>query len=62
MWVARVALQQGILFHSLYEGDVDVYLNQRSFMIHGPLDQDALRRAWEQEVRARPPGKWGGPF
>lgn len=45
-------LQQGILFHSLYDGDVDVYLNQRSFMIHGPLDQDALRRAWEQEVRA----------
>jgi hypothetical protein len=45
-------LQQGILFHSLYDGDIDVYLNQRSFMIHGPLDQDALRGAWEQEVRA----------
>ncbi len=45
-------LQQGILFHSLYDGDVDIYLNQRSFMIDGQLDTDALLRAWQQAVRA----------
>jgi amino acid adenylation domain-containing protein len=44
-------LQQGILFHSLYDGDVDVYLNQRSFIIDGPLDAGALLRAWQQAVR-----------
>ncbi|BCB89224.1 hypothetical protein Psuf_065370 [Phytohabitans suffuscus] len=45
-------LQQGILFHSLYNGDADVYLNQRSFHVDGPLDVDTLLRAWEQTARA----------
>ncbi len=45
-------LQQGILFHSLYDGDSDVYLNQRSFLIEGPLDVDALLAACRQTVRA----------
>jgi amino acid adenylation domain-containing protein len=45
-------LQQGILFHSLYDGDADVYLNQRSFIIDGPLDPDALLRAWQRAAGA----------
>jgi hypothetical protein len=45
-------LQQGILFHSLYDGDSDVYVNQRSFFIDGPLDVDALLHAWRQAVGA----------
>lgn len=45
-------LQQGILFHSLYDGDTDVYINQRSFIIDGPLDTDALLQAWKQAVGA----------
>src|SRR6266511_232803 len=45
-------LQQGILFHSLYDGDADTYVNQRSYLIDGPLDPDALARAWTQAVGA----------
>ena len=45
-------LQQGILFHSLYDGDSDSYVNQRSFLIDGPLDADALVAAWEAATRA----------
>ncbi len=47
-------LQQGLLFHSLYDGDADVYVNQRSFLIDGPLDPDALLDAWKQAVGAHP--------
>jgi amino acid adenylation domain-containing protein len=47
-------LQQGLLFHSLYDGDADVYVNQRSFLIDGPLDPDALADAWKQAVGAHP--------
>ncbi|WP_431873271.1 amino acid adenylation domain-containing protein [Amycolatopsis sacchari] len=47
-------LQQGILFHSLYDADADVYLNQRSFLIEGPLDIDALLAACRETVRANP--------
>lgn len=45
-------LQQGILFHSLYDGDSDVYINQRSFLIEGPLDIEALLTASRETVRA----------
>ena len=45
-------LQQGMLLHSLYGGDADTYLAQRSYTIEGPLDTDALERAWEQAVGA----------
>ena len=47
-------LQQGILFHSLYESDSDVYVNQRSFIIEGALEADALITAWTQSVAAHP--------
>ena len=45
-------LQQGILFHSLYDGDAEVYVNQRSFIIEGRLDCDALITACGDTVRA----------
>jgi amino acid adenylation domain-containing protein len=45
-------LQQGILYHSLYDGQADTYVNQRSFIIEGPLDTDALLQAWMQAVAA----------
>ncbi|MFY1652868.1 amino acid adenylation domain-containing protein [Solwaraspora sp. WMMB762] len=45
-------LQQAILFHTLYAGDTDVYVNQRSFYVDGPLDVDTLLLAWEQTARA----------
>lgn len=45
-------LQQGILFHCLYDGDAESYVNQRSFIIEGPLDTDVLVQAWKQAVDA----------
>lgn len=45
-------LQQGMLLHSLYDGDRDSYLAQRSFIVDGPLDADALELAWQQTVAA----------
>jgi amino acid adenylation domain-containing protein len=45
-------LQQGILFHSLYDGDSDIYVNQRSFVVDGPLEVDALLQAWKDGVLA----------
>ncbi|MGW4393673.1 amino acid adenylation domain-containing protein [Amycolatopsis nivea] len=47
-------LQHGILFHSLYDADADVYLNQRSFVLEGELDVDALLDACRDTVRAHP--------
>ena len=45
-------LQQGILFHTLYDGDADVYLNQRTFLVDGYLDVDVLLQAWVQTAQA----------
>lgn len=39
-------LQQGILFHALYERNPAAYFQQFSFAIEGPLATDALRAAW----------------
>ncbi len=44
--------QQGILFHTRYTPQTGVYFNQRVLSLHGPLDVDALERAW-QRVAAR---------
>ncbi len=40
------SLQQGILFHSLYELDPAAYFQQFSFVVNGPLQVPALRQAW----------------
>lgn len=47
-------LQQGMLLHSLYDGDSDTYVAQHSFAVDGPLDATALETAWRQTVQAHP--------
>ncbi|MFE9256487.1 amino acid adenylation domain-containing protein [Streptomyces sp. NPDC006879] len=47
-------LQQGMLLHTLYGGDADTYVAQRSFEIEGALDADLLERAWQQVAEAHP--------
>ena len=47
-------LQQGMLLHSVYDGAADMYLGQHIYMIEGPLDPDALIRAWQSVFAAHP--------
>ncbi|WP_394836404.1 amino acid adenylation domain-containing protein [Pendulispora rubella] len=43
-------LQQGLLFHSLYEPGSGVYVEQVTCRLEGALDPDAFRQAWEAVV------------
>ena len=43
-------LQQGLLFHVLHASSADMYLNQLSWELHGPLDVTAVARAWQETV------------
>ncbi|WP_394842175.1 amino acid adenylation domain-containing protein [Pendulispora brunnea] len=43
-------LQQGLLFHSLYEPGSGVYVEQVTCRLEGALDPDAFRHAWEAVV------------
>ncbi|WP_437528303.1 amino acid adenylation domain-containing protein [Sorangium sp. So ce726] len=43
-------LQQGLLFHSLWEPGSGVYVEQVTCRLEGALDVDAFRRAWEAVV------------
>jgi amino acid adenylation domain-containing protein len=48
-------LQQGMLFHTLSQpGDREMYVAQRSYRLHGSLDQDALAQAWRDVVARHP--------
>ncbi|HEX2295538.1 MAG TPA: amino acid adenylation domain-containing protein, partial [Actinomycetota bacterium] len=47
-------MQQGLLFHSLYETAGALYFEQLVLTLTGPLDPDRLARAW-QAVAARHP-------
>ncbi|RJL01145.1 amino acid adenylation domain-containing protein, partial [Paracoccus siganidrum] len=50
-------LQQGFLFHALYDRDAeDIYLTQITFTLDGELDPDRLRRA-ARALLARHPGQ-----
>ncbi|HEV2734152.1 MAG TPA: amino acid adenylation domain-containing protein, partial [Longimicrobiaceae bacterium] len=40
-------LQEGLLFHTLYEPGSSAYMGQTGFEIRGDLDVEAFRRAWE---------------
>jgi len=40
-------LQQGLLFHSLYEPESSVYVEQISWALDGPLNVSAFTRAWQ---------------
>src|SRR5947209_7479778 len=43
-------LQQGILFHALYESDVGLYFEQTTCELLGHLDAEALKRAWQRVI------------
>ncbi len=43
-------LQQGILFHTLYNPGSTIYTGQLSFALHGDLDVEAFTRAWRRVV------------
>ncbi|HZF12826.1 MAG TPA: amino acid adenylation domain-containing protein, partial [Thermoanaerobaculia bacterium] len=47
-------LQQGLLFHSVYEPDLDEYLVQVLCKLAGPLDFAALAAAWSLAVSRHP--------
>jgi amino acid adenylation domain-containing protein/non-ribosomal peptide synthase protein (TIGR01720 family) len=49
------AMQRGMLFHTLHERGVAMYVDQLSCQLEGPLDVAAFQRAWS-EVLARHPG------
>jgi len=40
-------MQQGMLFHTVYEPESGTYLEQSVFTIEGELDVSAFKRAWE---------------
>jgi len=44
-------LQQGILFHSLYESTPQTYFIQLGCCIEGDLDPQAFREAWREVIR-----------
>ena len=44
-------LQEGLLFHSLYEQGQGLYVVQLSYRLEGELDEGALERAWAEVTR-----------
>ncbi|WP_394838601.1 amino acid adenylation domain-containing protein [Pendulispora rubella] len=47
-------LQQGLLFHVLYEPDTGVYLEQLWMTLTGSLDEGRLRAAWDRVIERHP--------
>ena len=47
-------IQEGVLFHSLYEPQSDVYFRQFSVTMYGTLDVDAFMQAWQQVIKRHP--------
>src|SRR6476469_3576475 len=43
-------LQQGILFHSLFESQAKIYCTTLTWYMNGVLDADAYERAWQHVV------------
>ena len=59
-------MQQGMLFHSLYSPEANMYFEQTCWEVQGAVDEAALRRAWELalERQASPPSSgraWTNP-
>lgn len=48
-------VQQGILFHSLYESESGAYFVQLSYGLRGMLNVAAFERAWQRVVSHHPP-------
>ncbi len=47
-------MQQGMLFHSLYEPHSGVYVEQLSSTLRGKLNVEAFKQAWQQVMRRHP--------
>src|SRR5215472_13589791 len=47
-------LQQGMLFHTLYDPSLGEYIEQESFPLDGPIDIPILARAWRRVVERHP--------
>ena len=43
-------VQEGMLFHSAYSPESEMYFEQMSFTLHGEIDVVAFRRAWQELV------------
>jgi amino acid adenylation domain-containing protein/non-ribosomal peptide synthase protein (TIGR01720 family) len=43
-------MQQGMLFHSMYDTESGVYCEQLHCLLTGPLDPEAFRQAWQGAV------------
>ncbi|MDY7092872.1 MAG: amino acid adenylation domain-containing protein, partial [Acidobacteriota bacterium] len=43
-------MQQGLVFHSLYDAGGTTYLQQLCCTLDGPLDPERFRRAWDETV------------
>jgi surfactin family lipopeptide synthetase C len=44
------AMQQGMLFHSLYAPESGVYVEQITFVLNGTINVDAFQYAWQEVV------------
>jgi amino acid adenylation domain-containing protein/non-ribosomal peptide synthase protein (TIGR01720 family) len=47
-------MQEGMLFHSLFDNDAGVYFEQLSVEVIGNVDRDLLKQAWIQVVNRHP--------
>lgn len=48
------AMQEGLLFHSLFTPDDDMYLGRRTYRLDGRIDLDAFGAAWREVGRRHP--------
>jgi amino acid adenylation domain-containing protein len=47
-------LQQGLLFHAVYERETDPYVSQTGFVLNGVLQMEAFEHAWQTAVDRHP--------
>ncbi|HVK99256.1 MAG TPA: amino acid adenylation domain-containing protein, partial [Dongiaceae bacterium] len=47
-------MQEGMLFHSLFDNDSGVYFEQLSVEVIGSVDRDLLKQAWQHVVNRHP--------
>ncbi len=47
-------VQQGMLFHALYDPKAGMYLEQKTCTLNGELDVSAFERAWQRVVERHP--------
>src|ERR1044071_3466617 len=47
-------LQEGMLFHALFDPESEAYFEQLNCALDAKLDVEALRRAWQQVVDRHP--------